>query len=65
MSNVDPMIGLSERYRIKALACESASEQATDPALKAAWSEIAMEWHALAYRVGRGSTDHEIWTPSQ
>ena len=53
MSKAHPMIDLSERYRRKALACEHASKDATEPALKAAWSEIAMEWHALAYRVAR------------
>jgi len=39
---------LSEKYRVKALAAEELARIAPDAALKAAWSEIAIEWHALA-----------------
>ena len=39
---------LSEHYRLKALACEKLGLDATDPEIKFAWAEIAIEWHALA-----------------
>jgi hypothetical protein len=45
------MIDISERYRLKALACERSAKDATDPAVKLGWEEIAIEWHALSYRV--------------
>jgi hypothetical protein len=44
------MIHTSERYRLKALACEQFSLDATDGAIKAAWTEIAIEWHTLSHR---------------
>jgi tRNA U34 5-methylaminomethyl-2-thiouridine-forming methyltransferase MnmC len=47
------MISISERYRLKALACEQFSLDATDCAIKTAWTEIAIEWHALSNRVAR------------
>lgn len=51
------MTNLSETYRLKAVVCENLGLAATDPAIKFAWGEIAIEWHALAYRV---ATDHEL-----
>jgi hypothetical protein len=51
------MAKLSEKYRIKAMLCEKLALAATDSAVKAAWSEIAIEWHALASRVAK---DHEL-----
>jgi hypothetical protein len=56
---VHPMISLSDRYRFKALASERSAKDATDPALKLAWAEIAIEWHALANRVSQMSNDGE------
>jgi len=47
------MVSVSERYRLKALACEQLSLDATDPAIKVAWTEIAIEWHTLSNRVAR------------
>ncbi len=44
---------LSERYRLKALASERFSNDASDPAIRAAWMEIAIEWHALSNRVAQ------------
>ena len=44
------MSNLSEKYRLKALAAEKSAKTAPDPATKAAWEEIAIEWHALAAR---------------
>ena len=48
------MIDISEKYRLKALACEQFAKDATDAATRSAWTEIAIEWHALASR-----TTHE------
>jgi len=45
------MINISERYRSKALASEAFARNATDSATREAWTEIAIEWHALANRV--------------
>jgi hypothetical protein len=39
-----------QKYRLKALACERLAREATDSAIKVAWAEIAIEWHALANR---------------
>jgi hypothetical protein len=44
------MINLSEKYRLKALASEQRSRDELILAVKAAWAEIAIEWHALANR---------------
>lgn len=41
---------LSERYRIKALACEKLAREVPNSDFKAAWAELAIEWHALANR---------------
>ena len=43
----------SERYRLKAQACKRLSREANDQAIKNAWAEIAIEWHALANRVAQ------------
>ena len=51
------MINLSEKYRRKAIVCEGLGLAASDPAIKLAWAEVAIEWHALAFRI---SQDHEI-----
>jgi hypothetical protein len=54
------MINLSERYRLKAL-CEQLSQDTTDPTIKTAWTEIAIEWHALSNRVAQHhDKDHEL-----
>jgi hypothetical protein len=47
------MIAISERYRLKALACEQFSLDATDRAIKTAWTDIAIEWHTLSYRAAQ------------
>jgi hypothetical protein len=52
---------LSEKYRIKALAAEERAKTAPDLATKVAWTEIAIEWHALAAKTAVGVTkDLEI-----
>jgi hypothetical protein len=45
---------LSEKYRVKALAAEECAKTAPDPATKVAWTEIAIEWHALATKTAVG-----------
>jgi hypothetical protein len=47
------MIHASERYRLKALACEQFSLDAADRAIKTAWTEIAIEWHTLSNRAAQ------------
>jgi hypothetical protein len=44
------MIDISEKYRNKALASEASARDATNPLIRDAWIEIAIEWHALAHR---------------
>jgi hypothetical protein len=39
-----------DKYRNKALASEACARDATNPAIRDAWIEIAIEWHALAHR---------------
>ena len=51
------MINLAEKYRLKALACENLGRAAKDAVIQFAWAEIAIEWHALSYRI---SQHHEI-----
>jgi hypothetical protein len=50
---------LSEKYRLKAAACEKTSRETDDPVTKVAWIEIAIEWHTLASRIAQ---DHELET---
>ena len=47
------MTNPTEKYRLKALACEKLGRETTDPATRIAWAEIAIEWHALASRVAQ------------
>jgi hypothetical protein len=51
------VINRSKKCRLKALACEKIGRDATDPSIKYAWAEIAIEWHALANRMGQGQDD--------
>jgi hypothetical protein len=41
---------ISEKYRGKALACEKLAREVPNYDFKCAWTEIAVEWHALAFR---------------
>lgn len=41
---------ISEKYRLKALACEKLGREVQNSDFKSAWAEIAIEWHALAAR---------------
>jgi hypothetical protein len=59
------MTHTTEKYRLKALACEKLARQATDHETRTAWSEIAIEWHALASRAAleSGATKgHAVWS---
>jgi hypothetical protein len=47
------MNNLAKRYRLRALASEEFSRDATDASTKAAWTEIAIEWHTLSNRAAR------------
>ena len=50
---------IPEKYRLKALNCENLAREASDPAIKFAWAEIAIEWHALANRIAQEQSDIE------
>ena len=41
---------ISEKYRTKALECEKLAREMPNHDFKSAWTEIAIEWHALASR---------------
>ena len=52
---------LSAKYRAKALTAEENAKTAPDEATKIAWTEIAIEWHALAAKTAVGvAKDLEI-----
>jgi hypothetical protein len=55
---------LSERYRVKALAAEECAKTAPDRATKFEWTEIAIEWHALAARTAVSVAKDLEMTPS-
>jgi hypothetical protein len=44
-----------EGYRLKALVCERLSKNASNPAIRAEWEDIATEWHALSFMVARSA----------
>jgi hypothetical protein len=50
---ISGMNNIAERYRLKALASEQVSRDAADPAIRTAWVEIAIEWHALSNRAAQ------------
>jgi hypothetical protein len=47
------MTNSADKYRHKAFACEKLGREAGDAETRAAWVEIAIEWHALASRMER------------
>jgi hypothetical protein len=51
---------ISEKYRLKALACEKLGREVPNSDFKSAWAEIAIEWHALAARSEQISRDYEL-----
>jgi hypothetical protein len=48
------MSDLHATYRAKALLAEQCAKTAPDAATKLAWTDIAIEWHALATRTAVG-----------
>jgi hypothetical protein len=47
-------MNVSQLYRVKATMCERCAHDASDPDIKLAWTEVAIEWHALAARMASG-----------
>ncbi|RTL50875.1 MAG: hypothetical protein EKK40_12285 [Bradyrhizobiaceae bacterium] len=40
----------SDFFRLRAIAAEQWAHEATDPAVRSEWEQIAIEWHAMASR---------------
>jgi hypothetical protein len=58
---IAPAWGAGRMRTLKAIVCEKLSRDATSSELKAGWSEIAIERHALASRIAQDvSLDHEL-----
>jgi hypothetical protein len=54
---------ISETYRHRAIECEKLARGVLNSDFKAAWTEIAIEWHALASRRAyEVSLEHELKT---
>jgi hypothetical protein len=51
---------LTQKYRAKALSAERSAKTASDAATKVAWTELAIEWHALAAKTAVGLPDLEV-----
>lgn len=47
-------MNVSQLCRVKATMCERCAHDASDPDIKLAWTEVAIEWHALAARMTSG-----------
>jgi len=43
------MIEPSSTYRLRALASEQRAREASDPAIKKEWEELAIQWHLIAH----------------
>jgi hypothetical protein len=43
------MIEPSSTYRFRALASEQRAREASDPAIKKEWEELAIQWHLIAH----------------
>ena len=44
-----PMGSRSHTYRLKALESERRAREASDPATRREWEELAIQWHAMAH----------------
>jgi hypothetical protein len=42
------MVDLSDAYRSRALASEERARDASDPAIRTEWEELAIQWHLMA-----------------
>jgi hypothetical protein len=56
-------MSISEKYRLRALSCENLGHIATDFDIQCAWSDIAIEWHALANRMAQEFKIIGNWKP--
>jgi hypothetical protein len=43
------MVEPSATYRLRALASEQRAREASDPALKKEWEDLAIQWHLIAH----------------
>jgi hypothetical protein len=43
------MVDSSSTYRSRALASEQHARDASDPAIKREWEELAIQWHLIAH----------------
>lgn len=39
----------SSTYRLRALASEQHAREASDPAIKKEWEDLAIQWHLIAH----------------
>ena len=46
---VSCMVEPSATYRLRALASEQRAREATDPAIKKEWEDLAIQWHLIAH----------------
>jgi hypothetical protein len=43
------MVEPSSTYRLRALASEQHAREASNPAIKKEWEDLAIQWHLIAY----------------
>jgi hypothetical protein len=43
------MVEPSSTYRLRALASEQHAREASDPAIKKEWEDLAIQWHLIAH----------------
>ncbi len=46
-------LGLSQKYRLKAIGCEKQAEDATNQATVQQWHELAAQWHSMAEQASK------------
>jgi hypothetical protein len=46
---VSGMVEPSSTYRLRALASEQRAREASDPAIKKEWEDLAIQWHLIAH----------------
>ena len=46
---VSCMVEPSATYRLRALASEQHAREASDPAIKKEWEDLAIQWHLIAH----------------
>jgi hypothetical protein len=50
-----PDLGLSRKYRLKAVGCEICAEKASDRITEQQWHELAVQWHSMADQAAKMS----------